>query len=177
MRVGVRLRPILAVAAGVLVLFADVAPAQGSDSASVKRLLTRLRTAHGEFDDDGHVFSLSPASPMDKAIIDSIVALDSAAIPQLVECLGDTTVSLIEYHEPLVVRDSIVRAAYSIPVSQGAVCFLPLIGTKWFQSRMRRRAFSQEFMEHLDVSYHRLNASAQIRTREAWRAYLRGAVR
>jgi hypothetical protein len=172
------LRRILAVTAGVLLAGTNAASAQRADSVSVKQLVARLRTAHGQFVDDAGVgFSLIPGSPADQAIVDSLVALDGAAIPLLVECLGDTTVSLIEYHEPLIGRDTVFRAAYSTPVSQGAVCFWPLIGTRWFQARMRRRAFSEEFMTQIGVSFHRLDAPAQIRTREAWRAYLRGAVR
>lgn len=149
------------------------APASPADAA---RLVERLGHVEGAFLMSEHGFGFLPATPAGGAVVDSLVALDSLAVPALVACLADTGLSAAK-SRVLAPTPDLLSAGHvrEVPVSRGALCFWPLVRTEWVQSRLRRRAFSEEFLAGMYVDVNRVDAAAQAHAHDVWRASLREA--
>jgi hypothetical protein len=89
--------------------------------ARADSLIERLLATPGKIESDGHVYSFVT----DPEVLEDLVALELHAVPQLIECMADSTDSKVTYHGGGVTGER--------PVLRGAVCFLALIHTGFFQ--------------------------------------------
>jgi hypothetical protein len=126
------------------------------DSVDVDLIIDALRKLPGEFrffdpEQTGYVFTGGDA------LFREIAALDSAAVPTLVECLGNA--------EPA------AATLEGRPVSLAVLCFRALTWTRWFETRRRSRSLP---LGPGGVGGVRLRSTPEelIRARNWWRAYL-----
>ena len=162
------------VAVLILACITHVASAQ-TDSmlARSRELRARLAEVTGQFSETGVTFSFSPGSPADTRLIDSTVALDSAVVPLLVECLADSSRSRVVFYGGVFESHLSLPIHYpDAPVSRGAICFWVLTRTSWAQHQFRENRSTPGFMDDKWVSYRDIDVPTQRRARDAWRVYL-----
>jgi hypothetical protein len=130
---------------------------QGPDvPRSVDQLIEALRTLPGDFrfidpEQTGYMFTGS------EALFRQIAALDSVAVPKLIDCFGQA--------------DPTAATLDGQPVPIAVLCFQAFIRTRWFQARRRTRTLP---MGAQGVGAVRLRSTPEqlVRARDWWRVYL-----
>lgn len=127
------------------------ADSSGRGAAAV----TALASMRGQFIGSGSGTAFRPASPVDAAILASATALPDEQLLPLIDCLADTSRSLIPYGER--------------SVSRGYVCYFAAIQTSWF--RRNRPDIPPTRLIYALVSSFKIDAEQQQRASAIWREY------
>jgi hypothetical protein len=97
-----------------------------------------------------------PATAADASVLRQVAALEAAAVPALIDCLADTSESLVEYD--------------GAPTSLGAVCFWVLISTRYVQDRLQHGRDRNPAPAGW-VSYRAIEPEQQRHARKEWGAW------
>lgn len=145
-------------ACACLIALVGCAPTARQQVVTPKYAVAALRTVQGRFTEVGDgAFGLVPATAVDASVLRQVAAFEKAAVPELIDCLADTSESLVEYG----------GAATSL----GAVCFWTLLSTHYVQDRLQHGRGENPAAAGW-VSYRTIEPEQQRHARKEWRAWL-----